>query len=180
MTRPRTLLFAFAAVVSVAAAYKFTPRLLAAEGDATAATKGYFLEEEPEESQGVMAVRHDAKHGEEIFVIGRIGGRKIPWIKGAAAFSIVDTSIVACNEILEDRCPTPWDFCCEADLPQKTLLVMFVDNAGKVLKKDAREMLKLKELQTVVIEGKVKLDAKGNVTILASRLFVREDEPETL
>jgi hypothetical protein len=34
----------------------------------------------------------------------------------------------------------------------------------------------VKELQTVVVQGKVKRDKAGNVTVLASKLHVRNDD----
>ena len=40
----------------------------------------------------------------------RIGGRVNPWIKGTAAFPIVDRSLKPCNEIAGDTCKTPWDY----------------------------------------------------------------------
>jgi hypothetical protein len=151
-----------------------TAQLAAAE----AAAKGYFLEEEPDESASVAGVKKDAKDGGEVVVVGRIGGRANPWINNAAAFSIVDEALKSCDQIPGDKCATPWDYCCESDIAKSTLLVMFVDDAGKVVKQDARKWLKVKELQTVVIQGKAKRDRAGNVTIMASRLFVRpEDQP---
>jgi hypothetical protein len=165
------------AILSVAFVIQPTSAAKAADASAAPATKGYLLEEEPEDALDVVAVRKSAKNAEDVVIVGRIGGRKTPWVKGAAAFSIVDATVTACSEIPGDRCPTPWDFCCEADLPSKTVLVAFVDEAGKIVKKDARELLKVKELQTVVVKGKVKRDVTGNVSILASSLFVREDKP---
>jgi hypothetical protein len=164
--------------LSLAFVLQAAPMSSAAEEGATPAVKGFLLEEEPEDAQDVVAVRKKAKNAEDVVVVGRIGGRKTPWVKGAAAFSIVDATITACSEIPGDRCPTPWDFCCEADLPSKTVLVTFVDEAGKIVKKDARALLKVKELQTVVVKGKVKRDVTGNVSILASSLFVREEKEE--
>jgi hypothetical protein len=137
---------------------------------------GYLLKEEPKGAKAVMKVKKEAKDGEDVVVVGRIGGRVNPWVKGAAVFSIVDESIKSCDQIPGDTCPTPWDYCCEVDLPKKTLLLMFVDETGKVVKKDARELLKVKELQTVVVKGKVKRDKADNVTIHASNLFVRSDK----
>ena len=69
-----------------------------------------------------------------------------------------------------------WDYCCEADLPKATVLVMVVDEDGKIVKQDARELLGVKELDTVFIQGKAKRDKAGNVTILASKLFVPTDD----
>jgi hypothetical protein len=85
----------------------------------------------------------------------------------------VDEAVKSCDQIPGDNCPTPWDYCCEVGLPQKTVFVAFVDEAGKVVKKDARQLLKLKELQTVVVKGKVKRDKADNVSIQATNLYVR-------
>ena len=135
--------------------------------------KGYLLKEEPKEAKAVIKVRKDAKNGDEVVVVGRIGGRANPWVKGAAAFSIVDEAVKSCDQIPGDNCPTPWDYCCEVGLPQKTMFVTFVDEAGKVVRKDARQLLKVKELQTVVVKGKVKRDKADNVSIQATNLYVR-------
>jgi hypothetical protein len=146
---------------------------MAAEGDA------YKLAEAPKDAAEVLATREAAKDQQPVVVVGRIGGRTNPWIKGVAAFSIVDRSLTPCNEIEGDTCPTPWDYCCEADLPKATVFVTFVDGDGKVVKQDARELLGVKELDTVFIEGKAKRDKAGNVTVVASKLFVQSDEKET-
>jgi hypothetical protein len=134
----------------------------------------YLLQEEPKDAKPVKAIREKGKNGEKVTVVGRIGGRANPWIKGAAAFSIVDSSLKSCDQIPGDSCPTPWDYCCESDLGKSTLLITFTDEAGKMVKQDARELLSIKELQTVVIEGQVKRDKSNNVSILASKIYVKE------
>jgi hypothetical protein len=143
------------------------------------AGKKFLLEKEPKGAVNVLALRKDAKNQQDVVVVGRIGGRPNPWIKGMAAFPIVDRSLTPCNEIEGDTCKTPWDYCCEADLPKATVLVMFTDESGKVIKKDPRELLQVKELQTVVVTGKAKRDKAGNVTVLASKLHIRPDEKKT-
>jgi hypothetical protein len=135
-----------------------------------------LLEKEPKGAVDVLALRKDVKDKQDVVVIGRIGGRKNPWVKGAAVFPIVDRSLKPCNEIEGDTCPTPWDYCCAVNVPKATVLVMFVDEKGKVVKKDPRELLHVKELQTVVVQGKAKRDKAGNVTILASKVHIRNDE----
>ena len=138
------------------------------------AAKPYLLEKAPRRAAEVAAIRKDAKDQQDIVVVGRVGGRKSPWVKNAAAFSIVDRSLKACSERPGDTCPTPWDFCCEADLPKSTLLVMVQDAGGKLIKKDARELLGLKELDTVYVQGKAKRDKTGNVSIVASKFYVAD------
>ncbi len=53
-------------------------------------------------------------------------------------------------------------------------MIKVVDDAGSLLKADARELFKLKELQTVVIRGKAQRDEAGNLTVLADGVFVRK------
>jgi hypothetical protein len=150
-----------------------------AAAEETAAGDEFKLAEQPKDAADVKTVRSDVKDQDEVTVVGRIGGRVNPWIKGAAAFSIVDRSLTPCNEIEGDTCKTPWDYCCESDLAQSTVLVMFVDADGKLVKQDARELLGVKELDTLFIQGKAKRDKQGNVTIMASKVFVPTDESET-
>ena len=134
----------------------------------------YLLGEEAAGATDVIQVREAAEDGDEVVVVGRIGGSENPWIEGRAAFSIVDVSLKACSDIEGDNCPIPWDYCCETTLlPTSTALVKVVDEKGDLVKSDARELLKLKELQTVVVKGKAQRDDAGNLTVLASGVYVR-------
>ena len=111
----------------------------------------------------------------EIGAVGRIGGSTNPWVEGRASFEIVDSTLKACSDIPGDTCKTPWDYCCQTDkLPKSKALVKVVDASGTPVKSDARELLKLKELQTVVVRGKAKRDDAGNLTVLASGVYVRK------
>jgi hypothetical protein len=132
----------------------------------------FVLNEEPAGAIGVKELREDASKTDDVVVVGRIGGSN-PWTDGAAAFSIVDPSLTPCNEIEGDACPTPWDYCCEPDLAKSTVLVKLVDDAGKTVKQDAREVAGLKELQTVVVKGKAIRDDAGNVSIAATGVHIR-------
>jgi hypothetical protein len=135
----------------------------------------FLLNEEPAEVATVIEARDASKDGEDIVLVGRIGGSVNPWVEGRAAFSIVDPTLKACSDIPGDECKKPWDYCCETHkLPTSTAFVKFVDNDGRPLKADARELLSLKELQTVVVRGKAQRDEAGNLTVLADGLFVRD------
>lgn len=141
----------------------------------------YLLSEEPTEVSTVIEARESSEDGADVVLVGRIGGSVNPWVEGRAAFSIVDPSLKACSDIPGDECKIPWDYCCETHkLPTSTALVKFVDEEGRALKSDARELLSLKELQTVVVRGKAKRDEAGNLTVLANGLFVRDtSQPAT-
>ena len=135
----------------------------------------YLLPDEPAGAKNVLEVKQAAKDGDDVLIVGRIGGGKKPFLEGLAGFTIVDPSLKACTDIPGDTCPTPWDYCCEdkAELNRGSVLVKFVDNEGKTLKKDARDMLGLEPLRTVVVRGKAKRDGDGNLTVLASAVHVR-------
>lgn len=139
--------------------------------------KQYLLTAEPPAPLGLIAAREQTDDGEEVMVIGRIGGSVDPWVEGRAAFSLVDRSLAACTDIPGDTCPTPWDYCCVTDkLPKATALVKVVNDEGDIVSSDARELLGLKELQTVVVKGKAQRDDSGNMTILASKIFAHEGD----
>lgn len=135
----------------------------------------YVLQEEPSGAQSVLAAKDSVKEGEEVTIIGRIGGSDAPFVSGRAAFTIVDTSLVPCSEREGDTCPKPWDYCCDVEtLPKATAVLKVVDAEGQTVGQDAKKVLGLRELQTVVARGKAKRDEAGNLTVLAKVIFVKE------
>lgn len=133
----------------------------------------YLLTERPTEVQEVKQLLADAENGQKVTVVGRIGGEVKPWVEGMAMFNIVDSSFVACNEIPGDNCPYPWDFCCQRDLAEGLTSVKVVDEQGEIVPEDARRLLNVSELQTVVIQGVARRDKDGNVTLEADGVFVQ-------
>ena len=141
-----------------------------------AANSAYLLGERPADVQPVADVRKAAEDGGEVVIIGRIGGGANPWVEGRAAFTIVDPKLEPCQP--GEGCPTPWDYCCSTDqLPENKALVKIVDAAGDTVEQDAKSLLGVKELQTVVVKGKAKRDEKGNLTVLATGVFIVPDQP---
>ena len=144
----------------------------AASGPSAEGAK-YVLAAEPADAKGVKELKADAKDGDEIVIEGRIGGDEKPWNDGQAAVMVVDKSLNPCSA--EEGCPTPWDYCCSLnELPSCKALVKIVDADGKTVASDAKTLLGVKELTTVVIKGKAKKDEAGNLTVLASGVFVRK------
>lgn len=148
------------------------------EGDASAEAPSidgskYLLKAEPEGGLDVIKARESVKDGDDVVVIGRIGGKKDPWLKGRAVFLITDPSLVPCSEIEGDTCKTPWDYCCASDLGTSRATVSIVDDEGRVVKSGAKELLNVKELQTVVVKGKAKRLDGGNLTIQATGIYVK-------
>ncbi|MFL5340563.1 MAG: hypothetical protein ACJ8F7_10475 [Gemmataceae bacterium] len=137
----------------------------------------YLLTAEPAGAKGVSDVRKDATDGDDVVMVGRIGGTAKPWVAGRAAFQVVDPALKSCADSEGDNCPTPWDYCCtpREDLIKAMATVKVVDYAGQTVPADARDLLDLKELQTVVIRGKAKRDSEGNLTVLATGIYRRPD-----
>jgi hypothetical protein len=144
-------------------------------GAPSAEGAAYRLAAEPAGAKGVKEARDDKGNNEqEVTLVGRIGGDVNPWVEGQAAFLVVDSALKPCNEKADEGCPTPWDYCCDAnDLPAHKAMVKVVDSSGKTVATDAKKLLGIKELQTVVIHGRAKRDEAGNLTVLADGVFVR-------
>lgn len=130
-----------------------------------------ILETKPPSALSVMDARKAAKDNEVVVLIGRIGGEEKPFVDGVAAFTVVDLSLKHCAD--DEGCPTPWDYCCVTDqIPERKALVKVVDESGKPIASDARELLGVKELSTVTVRGLANRDEAGNLTVLAKGVFV--------
>ncbi len=57
----------------------------------------FLLAAEPAGAKGVIDVRKEAKDGDEVVVVGQVGGDKQPFTEGRASFLIVDPSLQACT-----------------------------------------------------------------------------------
>jgi hypothetical protein len=139
---------------------------------AAASANAYRLKSEPAGATDVLAAKESVKSDDEVAIVGRIGGDAKPWVEGVAAFTIVDVSLKPCDA--KEGCETPWDYCCEVDAANKAkAMIQVVDAKGMPVATDARELLAVKELDTVVVHGKARRDDAGNFTVLADGIFVR-------
>jgi len=130
-----------------------------------------LLKSKPANALDVAKARKEVKDKQDIVLVGRIGGEEKPFVDGVAAFSVVDLSLKACAP--EEGCPTPWDYCCSTDkLPDHKAFVKVVDAAGKPIITGAKQLLGAKELSIVTVQGKASRDEAGNLTVLASGVFV--------
>lgn len=136
----------------------------------TAENGRFALASEPTGACDVMDFREEAKDGQSVVVLGRVGGGVKPWIDGRAAFLLVDERVSSSCD--DDQCEADCVQCAQ-ELAKATTLVKFVDEQGKVLPVDARTLLGVKEQQTVVIRGIANRDKAGNVTIAADGIYVR-------
>ena len=129
----------------------------------------YLLSEEPEGAIGVIRARQKASNNDELVVVGRIGGGVAPWIDGRAAFVLVDPSSgLTADDACDEQCN-----CHAEELADATTVVKVVDAQGRVLAVDARKLLGLKELEMVVVKGRAQRDQAGNLSLLASGIYIR-------
>ena len=66
--------------------------------EATIDSSKYRVDTEPAQAVGVIDLRKQAKDGDDIVVVGRVGGSKRPVVQGRAAFTIVDLSLKGCDD----------------------------------------------------------------------------------
>ena len=135
----------------------------------------YLLVEEPVGAVGVMIAREEAKNGDDIVLVGRIGGRKNPWIEGRSAFMLIDaamTIVADGNESTVDQICL--DDCCASQRADCTTLVKIVDDDGSPFAIDARKLTGAQTNDMVVVKGKVQRDDKeGTFSVVANGVYVR-------
>ena len=135
----------------------------------------YLAESEPADAMPVGEAREAVEDEQAVTLVGTIGGSSEPFVDGLAAFTIVDPKVPYCSP--DEGCPTPWDYCCTQDQVKGNIAtVKVVDESGSPVTGDARGLLGVKELSTVVVEGKAKRDDQGNLTVAATKVFVRPSE----
>jgi hypothetical protein len=134
----------------------------------------YKLAEEPDGAVGIIAARESAEDGAPLVLVGRIGGCAKPWVEGRAAFTLLDASmsVVAEGEDSAEGEICKGD-CCATERLGCTTLVKVVDQQGKILSVDSRDLFGLKESDMVVVQGTAKKDESGNFVMLAKGIFIR-------
>ena len=149
-----------------------TPQLLSTPVSVDASQ--YKLAEEPDGAVGVIAARESAEDGAPLVLVGRIGGCAKPWVEGRAAFTLLDASmsVVAEGEDSAEGEICTGD-CCATERLDCTTLVKVVDQQGKILSGDSRDLFGLKESDMVVVQGTAKKDESGNFVMLAKGIFIR-------
>ena len=88
-------------------------------------------------------------------------------------FTLADGSLKACTE-MGDECPTPWDYCCtSADDKKLNMATVELRVGGELIEKSVLGFHGLDHLTEVVVTGEAKKDSAGNVTIVASGIWVK-------
>jgi hypothetical protein len=116
-----------------------------------------FQMPKPIDAKEVVDIKHSANVGDSVVVRGRIAGSKDPFVSGRAMFTLADAKLPLCSEMAEDKCPTPWDLCCEPKdrLAEHTLTIEIDDASGKALTGTLRNVGGLAPGKTVFVKGHV-------------------------
>jgi hypothetical protein len=151
------------------------------------------LAEAPREYQDVLAVQQklaaEAKQPggaktQEVVLVGQIGGMPnvwpdthphFPWYAGQASFFLVDAKIAAqFASHAKAHGGEDCAFCrsLAAKNAHAAAVVNLVDPQGKILEIDARQLLPLKERQTVIIRGRAKLLAGTLLVVDADGIYL--------
>jgi hypothetical protein len=136
-----------------------------------AALAPFLLTAEPAAAVTVDAAKPGLKAGDAVVLHGRVQD----FVEGLGAFTLVDPSLPACGEKsgVADSCETPWDYCCEPDLPSHLVTVELRGADGKVIAASLMGHAGFAHLKHAIVVGTADVDPRGNVTIAASGVYLR-------
>lgn len=136
---------------------------------------GTLVAAAPADAKDVAAQKKvHLEKGDRVTIRGVIGGSKAPFVQGRAMFTLMSTSLKPCNANPEDKCPVPWDYCCEtkAHITANAATIRLVDSKGNLLKTDLKGRAGIRELSELIISGKVFTAEKGALVIDAESLHI--------
>lgn len=119
---------------------------------------------------GVIDAKASVSDGQKIVLQGRVKD----FVDDQAVVTVTDTSLKSCKET-GDNCPTPWDFCCHSkvEITSNSATVKLVGASGKQAVKGGLKGVKgINHLTLLSAEGTAQKDKRGNLVILASRIYV--------
>lgn len=132
----------------------------------------------PAQGTPVTAAKASAQQGQEVVVVGRIGGSVNPFVADRAVFTIVDPALMSCADMDDpDHCKTPWDYCCEERTKMRagTATIEVTGADGKPLALPLRGVQGLDPLATIAVTGTVtERNDAGLLVIRAKRIEVRD------
>jgi hypothetical protein len=133
----------------------------------------FWLATAPEGARTPLELRAEARDGDRVLLVGRVGGKTEAFLQDRAVFSVVDASLQDCTAE-GDGCPTPWDYCCvEPERIQSASVVVELRGPEGTVRTSARGFHGLDHGRTVVAEGTLTKDAQGNLHLAAERIHVR-------
>lgn len=138
---------------------------------------GLFLAAAPTDAKDIKDTKAAAKSGENVVLVGRIGGSKEPFVAERAVFTLVDSRLKLCGEnSAEDSCETPWDYCCDPreTITANTVTVQVVGSEGQPIKAELSGVKGLKPTAFVTVVGTVARAEGENFVVNATGLYVKQ------
>ena len=135
-----------------------------------------FMTERPADVSNLLDAKKNAKVGDAVTFLARIGGRVKPFMTNQAIFVVADPSLKSCELMADDdHCSVPWDYCCEdGDMLRNGMATICIrDGNGRPIKVNAEGAGGLEAAKFVVIEGVVNdLNDEGLFVVDASTIWV--------
>lgn len=150
------------------------------KGKAPAIPETVFVAESPADAKCVAEAKKAAKKGDTVVIKAKIGGRAEPFVRNRAVVMLADRCLRSCDEIPDDPCTKPWDYCCEPPESKKAnmMTMQVVGTDGKPLKTGLQGVRDLEPLALIVIEGTVaEIDANGTFVVNAAKIHVEKKAP---
>src|SRR5262245_22813796 len=129
------------------------PAPTAATTTAAALPVGFFLTSAPADAKTVEDAKKEAKAGQPITLRGRIGGSESPFVEDRAMFTLMGPGLPACSDSPDDKCATPWDYCCEnaSSIAEHQATIQILDANGQPLHLTLKGHNNLRELSDCTI-----------------------------
>ena len=152
------------------------PEQAAAPAAATTIPSSTFVAERPAEASTLLDVKKNAKIGDTVVFLARIGGRVKPFLQNQAIFLVADPSLKSCELMTEEEhCSIPWDYCCEdSTMLRNGMATIRISGAdGRPVPINAQGAGGLEPAKFVIIEGIVNdRNDEGVFTVDASSIWV--------
>lgn len=166
--RFRTLMMLVAVTLLSGCGESLDPKIAALRDKALSTTALEGLKPIPDVRKALKS--DELKVNSKFVVRARINaGDFPPFVDGMAAFVITDATG---HDGDESHNPHECPFC-KRDINNVIAQVQFVDDAGTMIQKDARELFGLKEFDLVEVEGTGSFDDADMLMIKASRIYVK-------
>lgn len=160
---------------ALAACSKGAPDGAPATAGAPVAPSAWSLPSEPAGAVSVVDAQKAAPK-DEVVVVGRVR----MFVGGLAAFTMVDTSVAYCGDPkaskdqkeMEAVCETPWDYCCHEQEAADKQIAVVVPGVGSSAAKGS--IPELRNLDLVVVKGRLMKDKAGNVELAATGWYLKD------
>lgn len=147
----------------------------AATDDAAILPASYFGSDVNSEATDVLEAKEELNVGDTVRLRGSIGGRRDPMTGNRAIFLMADIGLPACDDNPDDKCPTPWDYCCvpKDELRRNLVTVQIVDENGQPLTARFDPETGMRPGADIVVEGEIaQKDESGLMIVNARKIHV--------